>query len=168
MADAKKKKEKKPSFVERMKSRGREAKRLGVTLKDEPKQFPSEVHGVIRRSLRSIWHARGGGLYACGFVITFVYLEIRMIVVDIFEAESVGAFFSEQATEIVFKYFGESIQNTISAFIWPVHIIQLKSPWGVAILIVMYLVFANFIKAPLEMWLFHDAEAPEQNGAGDQ
>ncbi len=100
-------------------------------------------------------------MYACGFVITFVYLEIKMLVVDIFEAESVGAFFSEQATEIVFKYLGESIQNTISAFIWPVHIIQFKSPWGIGILIVMYLVFANFIKAPLEQWLFDGAEAPE-------
>ena len=158
---ARKRKQKKPSFVERMKSRGHEARRLGVTLKDEPGQFPAEVQGVLRRSLRKVWRARGGGLYACGFVVTFVILEVRMLILDIFEAESVGAFFTEQATEMVFKYLGESIQNTVSAFIWPVHILQWNSPWGIGILVLMFVVFDRLLKAPLERWLFDDAPAED-------
>ncbi len=154
MVDAKKPREKKPSFVERMKARGREAKRLGVTLKEEPDSFPSEVHGIIRRSLRKVWHARGGGLYACGFVTTFLYLEIKMFVLDIFEAESVGSFFTEQVAEMLFRYVGESIRNTISAFMWPVPVILYRSPWGVGLLVVMFVVFDRFLKEPLERWLF--------------
>lgn len=138
-----------------MSARGREAKRLGKTLKAEPKSFPAEMLELIRRAVRTIWNARGGGLYACGFVVTFVYLEIRMFLLDIFEAESVGGFFTEQATEMLFKYLGESIQNTVNAFIWPVHVISIEpQPWGFVLLGVMYLVFANFLKRPLEGWLF--------------
>ena len=84
-----------------------------------------------------------------------------MVLADIFEAESVTGFITEQATEMVFKYLGESIQNMISAFMWPVPIIQFDPPWGIAILVGMYLVFANFLKAPLERWLFRDDDAKE-------
>jgi len=168
MAGAKKRKEKKPSFIQRMKARGREAQRLGKTLKDEPGAFPGEVQGILRRSVRAVWSARGGGLYACGFIVTFVFLEIKMFFVDILEAESVSGFFTEQATEIVFKYLGESIQNTISAFIWPVHFLEYRSPWGFVILAVMYLVFANFLKAPLEHWLFSDADVLERKDVTNQ
>jgi len=159
MADAKSKKKnkkKKPSFFARMAERGREAKRLGLTLKDDPRSFPGELLVLIRRSLRTVWDARGGGLYACGFVVTFVILEFRMFFLDIWEAESVGGYFSEQASEMLFKYIGESFANTISAFMWPVYIIEIEAPWGIGILVGMYLVFANFVKEPLERWLFHD------------
>jgi hypothetical protein len=71
-----KQKEKKPSFIQRMKARGREAQRLGKTLKDEPGAFPGEVQGIRRRSVRTVWSARGEGLYACGCIVTFVFLEI--------------------------------------------------------------------------------------------
>ncbi len=81
-----------------------------------------------------------------------------MFVVDIFEAESVSGFFTEQITEIVFKYLGESIQNTISAFMWPVFVIQYRSPWGVGFLVVMFVIFDRFLKEPLERWLFDDQQ----------
>ena len=146
-----------------MKSRGREAKRLGVTLRDEPRSFPSAVLDLMRRSFRTVWQARGGGLYACGFVITFVYLEIRMVVVDIFEAESVSGFITEQAMEMVFKYFGESIRNMVTAFMWPVPIVKYEPLWGVALLALMFVVFANFLKKPLERWLFRDDDEVKQS-----
>jgi hypothetical protein len=147
---------KKPSFRERMAEKGQDARRLGRALKDEPESLPGEVTHIFRRSFRRVWDARGGGLYACGFVITFVYLEIRMFVVDIFEAESVGGFVTEQATEMIFKYLGESISNTISAFLWPVEIIQLQQPWGLILLILMFVVFDRFLKQPIERWLFEN------------
>jgi hypothetical protein len=159
MPDAKRKeKKKKKSFFVRLAERGRDARNLGRTLKNEPRAFPGEVLRLIRRSIRTVWDARGGGLYACGFVVTFVFLEIRMFFVDIFEAESVGGFFAEQATEIFFRYLGESIQNTISAFLWPVYVIEIRPPWGIGALVAMYLVFPRFIKPSLERWLF-DEEA---------
>jgi len=157
MNDAKPK-PKKPSFTTRMKNRGREAKALGQVLADEPRSFPAALVGLFRRSLRTVWDARGGGLYACGFVLTFVYLEIRMFVLDIFAAESVGDFFTSQVSEMLFKYLGQSIENTVQAFIWPVHVIDIQPPWGVGVLVALYFVFPSFIKGPLEKWLFDDAE----------
>ena len=157
MTDAKPKKKKLP-FMARMKNRGREAMALGKVLADEPRSFPSELLRLIRRSLRTVWDARGGGLYACGFVITFVFLEIRMFIVDIFQAESVGDFFTSQISEIFFKYLGQSIENTISAFMWPVFVIEIDPIWGVGVLAGLYFLFPMFIKAPLERWLFDDVD----------
>lgn len=140
----------------RMKNRGREAKALGRVLSNEPRSFPSALLGLVRRSLRTVWDARGGGLYACGFVVTFVFLEIKMFVSDIFTADSVSGFFTEQASGMLFKYMGESIENTISAFMWPVYIIEINAVWGGGILAAMFVLFPRFIKEPLERWLFHD------------
>jgi hypothetical protein len=158
---AAKRKKKKPSFVERMKNRGREAKALGSVLANEPKSFPSAFLKLIRRSLRTVWDARGGGLYACGFLITFVFLEVRMFFLDIFQAESVSGFFTEQASELLFKYIGQSLQNTISAFMWPVYVIEIQPPWGLGVLAGMFVLFPKFLKEPLERWLFHDVPASE-------
>jgi len=151
-----------------MKNRGREAKALGTVLANEPKLFPAALLRLIRRSLRTIWDARGGGLYACGFVITFVFLEIRMFVLDIFQAESVGDFFTSQVSEMLFKYLGQSIENTISAFMWPVYIIEINPAWGLGILAGLYFLFPMFVKAPLERWLFDDAaEGPAETSGSD-
>ena len=149
----KKEKARKPSFTERMAERGRDAKHLGKTLKDEPKAFPREVGGIVRRILRRVWDARGGGLYAVGFVVTFVYLETKMFVSDIAEAESVGGFFTEQAAEMAFRYLGESIQNTVQAFIWPVKVIQVDPEWGIALLVAAFFLFDRFLKSKIEEWL---------------
>lgn len=167
MSAAKAKKKKKEPFTERMKRRGREAVHLGRTLKDEPKALPGESLRLMKRTVRTIWDARGGGLYACGFVVTFVFLEIRMLLQDIREATGVGDFFIEQGFEIVFRYIGESFVNSIYAFMWPVFVIQIRPPWGIALLVGMYVVFANFVKAPLERWLFDDDDTEAQHAAGD-
>ncbi len=157
MPDAKKKR-KKDSFVVRMKRRGREVKSLGQTLLNEPKRFPRALLNVIRRSLRTVWDARGGGMYACGFVVTFVYLEVTTLVSEILSSNGVVEFFTEQLLEIVFRFVGESLGNMIQAFIWPVEIITYSPPWGIAILAAMYLLFTYLIKEPLAQWLFHDEE----------
>ncbi len=157
MPDAKKKnKKKKDSFVVRMKKRGREFMSLGRILVSEPKRFPRALLNLIRRSFRTVWDARGGGLYACGYVLTFIWLEIWMLVDDILSAESISAFFGEQIFEILFRYLGESLQNMIAAFMWPVFVIQISPPWGLGILVAMFMAFPRWIKQPLEHWLFHD------------
>jgi hypothetical protein len=160
MRDAETRKEKrarkraaKPSFSQRMKNRGAEAMNLGNTLVREPRAFPHVALDMARKSFRTIWKARGGGFYACGFVITFVFLEIRMFVNEIVGAESVGEFFSEQIFEMLFKFLGESIQNTVYAFIWPVRFFEYRQPWGLLTLGVMYLVFAYILKKPMERTL---------------
>lgn len=153
-----KKKEKKPSMRQRFAARGREARRLGRVARDEPSSLPSEFLRLLKRWFRRVWDARGGGLYACGFVLVFLYLEVKMFFVDIFEAESVGGYFTEQAMEIVFKYVGESFANTIAAFLWPVTLLQFRPPVGLILLIAMFAAFPKFLKRPLERWLFDEAD----------
>ena len=160
---AEKKANKKP-FLERMKNRGREFMSLGKVLVNTPRAFPRAFLDLLRRLFRTVWDARGGGLYACGYVLTFIWLEFMMIVDDIIGAESIGNFFGEQIFEIFFRYFGESLRNMISAFMWPVHVIEISPPWGLAGLVVMFVVFTNFLKSPLEQWLFHDDESRSGNG----
>ena len=143
-----------------MKRRGREFMALGKILTNQPKRFPHALLNVFRRSFRTVWDARGGGLYACGYVLTFIWLEIKMFIDDILSAESIGGFFGEQIFEIFFRYLGESLRNMISAFIWPVHIIEISPPWGIGIFVVMCLSFGRWVKQPLEHWLFHDDEMP--------
>ncbi len=148
-----------------MKRRGREFMNLGQILAHEPRNFPGALLNTFRRSFRTVWDARGGGLYACGYVLTFIWLEIKMLAEDILSAESIGEFFGEQIFEIFFRYLGESFRNMISAFMWPVYIIEISPPWGVGIFVVMYLSFARWIKQPLERWLFHDEDLPSTHGS---
>jgi hypothetical protein len=105
-----------------------------------------------------MWKARGGGLYACGFILTFVYLEASMLIREIMAATGFVSFVTEQLAEIPFRFFGESLRNLISAFLWPVPLVQLSPPLGLAILAALYLLFTYLIKARLERWLFHDEE----------
>ncbi len=163
MADTKKNKKerrKKEPFTVRMKRRGREFLDLGHMLAHEPKKFPSALLGVFRRSFRTIWDARGGGLYACGYLLTFLWLEATMFVGDIVEAESMGAFLGGQLFEMFFRFLGESLGNMILAFIWPVFVVTFAPPWGAVGFGLAYLAFDRVFKAPIERWLFDDDEAP--------
>lgn len=143
-----------------MRRRGREFMDLGKILASEPRRFPRALLNVFRRSFRTVWDARGGGLYACGYVLTFIWLEITMFFDDIVSAESIGDFFGEQIFEIFFRYLGESFRNMIVAFMWPVQIIEISPPWGIGILVGMFMVFGRWIKEPLANWLFQDDELP--------
>lgn len=148
-----------------MKRRGGEVKKLGQILVQEPKAFPGALLAVCRRSVRTLWKARGGGFYASGYVITFLWLEIAMFVDDVMSADSVGAFFEAQIFEMLFRYLGESFQNMIVAFAWPVFVLQYSPEWGIVFLALMYLVFTKLLKARLERWLFRDDATPHNSRA---
>lgn len=146
-----------------MANRGREVADLGRTLGNEPKAVPGKLLHIVRRSVRTIWDARGGGFYACGFVITFIVLEIRMLLEDVVSAEGVGDFFSEQLFEMFFRYFTESFVNSIKSFIWPLFVMQFRPPVGIIALIAGYFLFSRVLKSHLEDWLFEDAAAGQQD-----
>ena len=148
----------KPSYFQKLGNRVKDVGLLGHTLVKEPKAFPARTAKTLRPWFRKVWKARGGGLYACGFVVTFVYLEVTMLIEEILASTGIVDFFTEQLFELVFRFAGESLQNLIQAFIWPVPIISYSPPWGIALLVAMYLLFTAVIKEPLEQWLFHDED----------
>jgi len=154
-------KKKKERFVARIKRRGREAKALGTTLVNEPKAFPAEAGGVVKRGLRTMWQARGGGFYAVGFVLTFLYLEARTLVREVGASDGVVSFFTEQAMEFLFRFSIQSIQNTALAFVWPFLVLDAWHEYGLVALAAGYLLFAYVLKDRLTEWLF-DGQDNEQ------
>ncbi len=148
----------KPSYVKKLGNRAKVVGSLSETLVKEPKAFPKKTAHAMRPWFRKVWKARGGGLYACGFVLTFVYLEASMVIGEIMAATGFVDFFTEQLVELPLRFLGESFKNMIQAFIWPVEIITYSPPWGIAILAAMYLLFTYLIKEPLEQWLFSDED----------
>ncbi len=145
-----------------MKRRGREFKSLGQTLATEPKKLPQASLPIIRRSLRTVWDARGGGLFACGYVVTFVWLEVAMFIEDILAADSVSAFFGAQLVEMLFRYLGESFRNMIVALIWPVYLVTFAPPWGAVAFGFAYLGFDKLARGPIEAWLFDDDDGSDE------
>lgn len=148
----------KTSYIRRLGDRAKVVSSLSGTLVKEPKAFPKKTAHALRPWFRKVWDARGGGLYACGFVLTFVYLEVSTLIGEILTAKGIVDFFTEQLVELLFRFFGESVKNMVLAFMWPVPIVQYSPPWGIAMLVGIYVVFAKFIKEPLEQWLFKDDE----------
>ncbi|MGB5625496.1 MAG: hypothetical protein WBM61_07185 [Woeseiaceae bacterium] len=45
--------------------------------------MPEKSHGWFRDWFRKVWKVRGGGLYALGFALSFVYFEVGSLGDDI-------------------------------------------------------------------------------------
>lgn len=152
-----KKKKKKERFFARVRRRLREAYSLGNTLVKNPRAFPAQAGGVLKRMFRTMWEARGGGFYACGFVLTFVWLEITTLIGEVSQSTGVIDFFTEQFVEFLLRFSIQSLGNSIQAFLWPLLIIDYLGPISIALLLAVYLLFARFLKPSLTAWLFDDA-----------
>ncbi|MFQ5609947.1 MAG: hypothetical protein ACE5F8_06725 [Woeseiaceae bacterium] len=112
----------------------------------------------MRRWLRKIWQVRGGGLYAVGYALTFVYFETRTIIGEIAGSSGVGEFLSSQLTEFVFRFASESLANFVKALMWPVYVIRLDAMWGAIALGLGFVFFDRVLKKPVEVWLSQDGD----------
>ena len=132
---------------------------LGSDLVNRPETLPGKAHGWLRTWFAKVWQIRGGGLYACGYAVTFLVLEIRSLAGDVFEADGIVDFFAEQIVETLFRFLGESLSNMISAFMWPVYLVQLNPPWGAIALGLAFLLFDLVLRKPIERWLAGESDA---------
>jgi len=112
----------------------------------------------FRRWFTKVWKVRGGGLYACGYAITFVALEVTTVVGELAESTSIGNFLSEQLVEFIFRFVGDSMVNLLMALMWPVYIVQWQPPFGAIGLGLAYIAFAKYLKKPISDWLFPESE----------
>ncbi len=96
---------------------------------------------------------RGGGLYALGFAITFIVLELGSVVED---AKQFSLVLDGQAFEFVLNFIIDSFKNTLSALIWPVYFVQLVPPWGLIALCAGFMAFPKYLKKPIDDWLFDE------------
>lgn len=102
---------------------------------------------------------RGGGLYAVGYALTFLYFEVISIFGDILESSSIEDFFRNQIFEFIVRFAGETIQNMVAAFMWPVYVVRLDPLWGGIALGLAFWLFPITLKKPIEAWLFSEEEA---------
>lgn len=112
----------------------------------------------FRRWFTKVWKVRGGGLYACGYAITFVALEVTTVVGELAESTSIGNFLSEQLVEFIFRFVGDSMVNLLMALMWPVYIVQWQPPFGAIGLGLAYIAFAKYLKKPITDWLLPETE----------
>lgn len=143
---------------------------LGTLLAREPRAFPGALLNELKALARTIWKARGGGYYAAGFVVTFLWLEVTTFVREVAAADSVGSFVTEQLFEFVVRFTVQSIENTVMAFLWPVSVIERWQLPGLIAVVLGYFVFRHFVKHRLERWFFADAalRADERREAADE
>ena len=114
---------------------------------------PKSIGTMIRDGLVGVWRARGGGFYGLGYLITFIVLEIRLVVGDVSESEGVVDFVSSQMIEFIFRFGIQSFINGFLAFMWPVYVLNWLGVWSIAMLVVGYLVFERVLRPIVEGWL---------------
>ena len=119
----------------------------------------------FRTWFRKVWDVRGGGLYACGFAVTFLILEIGSLADDVL---GIGAVFNGEVISFLIDFIIDSFMNTFFALIWPVYVLQWQAPFGALALGVAFWLFPTYVKPHIEAWLFDEepetVEKPETPG----
>lgn len=126
---------------------------LGNDLVHQPRVIPGKAHDWLRRWFARIWKLRGGGLYACGYAVTFLVLEVRSLTGDVADSSGVVDFLTSQVFEFVFRFIGDSFINMILAFIWPVYVIEFQPLWGIIGLGLAFALFDIVLRKRIERWL---------------
>ena len=161
------KKNKRRTVSQRVGDGARLVGEIGDDLVHRPGVLPGKAHGWFRTWFGKVWKVRGGGLYAVGYALSFAYLEVRAIVSEIAEADGVVDFFTNQLIEFVFRFLSETFVNMIQAFMWPVYVIQSWQPYGLVLLVALFILFPMVLKKPIERWLFGSA-AKDDLGYDDE
>ena len=138
---------------EEPKTRENRNRSISQLIGDGARVLPEKSHGWFRDWFRKVWKVRGGGLYACGFAVSFIIFEVGSLGDDLAE---IGRLFNGQAFNFVIQFVIDSFKNTFKALMWPVYVVSLASPWGAIALGVAFVVFTKFLKTPISRWLFPD------------
>ncbi len=149
----------------RLGQRLRAAGNLGRDAVTKPSSLPGHAQGFFRRWFRKVWDVRGGGLYACGYAVCFIWFEAKTLAGEIAQASGVGDFFSSQIVEFLTRFTADTIENMVNAFIWPVYVIELNAMWGGMALGLAFWLFPIYVKPHIERWLFDDDEPKAESGS---
>jgi hypothetical protein len=136
----------------------RAAGELGRDAVTRPGGLSDKAEGWFRSWFRKVWEVRGGGLYAVGFAVAFLYFEIREAVVeDIPQLFAMNDILSSEIIGFGIQFLVDSMVNFVSALMWPVYVVQLWPPVGLIALVAAFVLFPRYLKKPIERWLFQDA-----------
>ena len=122
--------------------------------------LPDTAHGAFRKWSRKIWELRGGGAYAMGFIVTFLYLETIDILFDDVPKLYAMQSLASEIPPFIIEFLIDTLINTLWAFMWPVIVLQWPMPWGIVALIAIFTLFPKFVQKPVENWLYEGREPP--------
>ena len=128
-----------PSDPKTEEKEGRIARHVRVA--KQVRHDPGSVPSMLRDWLLGLWAARGGGFYGLGWVVTFIFLEVKMLATDIGGSDNVTQAVMFEALEYVLRIGFLSFLNGFLALLWPAFLLGWLQVWGVAILIVGYIGF---------------------------
>lgn len=111
-----------------------------------------------RRWFAKIWLSYGGGLYAVGYAVTFLYLEVQTIISEIVESSGVVDFLTGHLLEFIFRFAVDSIANMVQAFIWFVPMLSYRAPLGLILLGIGFYVFDIYLREPVGNWILGTAK----------
>jgi hypothetical protein len=111
---------------------------------------PRSASTLIRDGLLRLWAARGGGLYGLGYVVTFVWLEIRLVVTEFDASGGILEFLGDQLLEYLFRLGFMSLANMVMAFVWPALLLDWTGAWGLVLLGLGYLGFEYGLRPRIE------------------
>ena len=134
---------------------------FGRTAVERPRDLPRHAEGVFRRWFRNVWAVRGGGLYAVGFAISFLYLETVEILTDDLPALFTTNLLSSEIISFIVSFVIDTFVNFVTALIWPALVAMFAPPWGAISLGVAFVAFFRFLKAPVERWLDREMDDVE-------
>ena len=137
----------------------RAAGEFGRDAVTRPGGLPDKAHGRFRAWFRKVWDVRGGGLYAVGFAMAFLFFEIReAIVEDIPGFIAMNNILSSELIGFAIEFLVDTMINFVRALLWPVYFVQLWPPVGLIALVAAFVLFPRYLKEPVERWLFQDPD----------
>jgi hypothetical protein len=110
---------------------------------------PRSIGALLRAGLVNLWRARGG-VYGLGYVVTFVYLEARMLFSDLVEAETVADAVFAQLGEWLLRLGLDSLLNMLFAFMWPVWLLQHFGGWGIWAIVAAFVLGEKVLRPLVE------------------
>ncbi len=152
--ESQKSSETKPKLGRRVGERLRNIGEAGRESVKNPKSIPGRTGSWFKRWLGELWKVRGGGLYAVGYIVCFIYFEIQTALSEITTSSSVGEFFENLVSDFLFRFLTETLGNMIKSFIWPVYVVGINPPYGAIALGLAFWLFPKYLKKPIERWLF--------------
>ena len=108
---------------------------------------------MVRSNLISLFRSRGGGLYALGYVVSFVVLEVLEIpdlLTDLAGFFSGDGSFVSSLLALMVDFFVDTLRNVIYSFVWPGFFLQLTGPIGVAFLAVGFATYNRILRPIVE------------------
>ena len=113
---------------------------------------PGRLIPIARGAVVDAWRTRGGGFYGLGYLVAFVWLQVNVLVGDVMESESVGAFAAGAALEYLLRFSLMAFLNVFLALLWPLFVLQQFGGPGIIVLGLGYVAFEYALRPLVEQY----------------